>query len=465
MGLFGQQVERFLDRRPQIEVHEFERQLAGLDLRKIENVVDDGQQRLTRSPDSFRMLTLLGGKRRVEQQPRHADDPVHRCPDFVAHGGEKFGFRPCGGLRGIFSGDEIPFHPLAFGDVTAGADYGSVVRITAADQRERQVDVKRVSRSFLPHHLALPMAIALQGGHSHLFDERRPFGVIQRVPMSAEQVLNAKIVHGGMGGVHVGESALLIQQGHPVQPVVDSLLQGHPGPLKPLPLCNVFRDPEEELRCPVRIEDRDLFRVQNSDPLPAGMDGFFGDFDQGPLLQGQSVLGDERLGLLAGEEIMIRLSEQLVAGDAGQNFSCLVEMDEPEGGGFFDEHHVRKVFEDREHESLRFLQLGGPFSYPPLKFLVCLSKEGTGLLGFPQAHLKPGKGFVHVHHETGQDAEVTHRLRHMGRGEEGIVQRGRARHDDSLRHHFDDDAQDQPVIVTAARPGSCSEMSDQGQRE
>ena len=59
--------------------------LAGLDLREVEDVVDDRQQRVARRPDRVGVVALLVIERRVEQQAAHADDRVHRRPDLVAH--------------------------------------------------------------------------------------------------------------------------------------------------------------------------------------------------------------------------------------------------------------------------------------------------------------------------------------------------------------------------------------------
>src|SRR5262249_22869753 len=45
-GLFGEQVERALHRLAKVEVHAVELELAGFNLREIENVIDDCEQRI-----------------------------------------------------------------------------------------------------------------------------------------------------------------------------------------------------------------------------------------------------------------------------------------------------------------------------------------------------------------------------------------------------------------------------------
>jgi len=70
--------------------------LIGLDLGKIEDVVDDGQKSFPAGPDGFGEHALIRGKPGVEEQAGHADDPVHGRSDFMAHGGEKSAFGPVG---------------------------------------------------------------------------------------------------------------------------------------------------------------------------------------------------------------------------------------------------------------------------------------------------------------------------------------------------------------------------------
>ena len=42
------------------------------------------------------IVPLLGGEPCIQRQPDHSEHSVHRRPDFVAHVGEKLGFRlPC----------------------------------------------------------------------------------------------------------------------------------------------------------------------------------------------------------------------------------------------------------------------------------------------------------------------------------------------------------------------------------
>ena len=59
LRLLGQQFDRAFDGRLQIEVEFLEVQLAGLDLGEVEDVVDDGQQRVAAAADRLDVLALL----------------------------------------------------------------------------------------------------------------------------------------------------------------------------------------------------------------------------------------------------------------------------------------------------------------------------------------------------------------------------------------------------------------------
>ena len=67
----------------------FDRQRAGLDLRKIEDVVDDAEQRHAGGVDLGEIIALLEVGRIQEREVGQPDDRVHRRPDLVAHIGEE----------------------------------------------------------------------------------------------------------------------------------------------------------------------------------------------------------------------------------------------------------------------------------------------------------------------------------------------------------------------------------------
>ena len=93
----GQERQRLVDHLPEVDLAEFEPELARLDLGEIENVVDDGQQAFGARLDDLPHPLLLRVERRSQEQPGHADDAVHRGADLVAHAREEFGL----GARGL----------------------------------------------------------------------------------------------------------------------------------------------------------------------------------------------------------------------------------------------------------------------------------------------------------------------------------------------------------------------------
>ncbi len=99
---FGQQ-------RIEIELLEIEPDAAGLDLRHVENVVDDVEQILPAAADVAAIFAILVGAERAEHARLHdlgkADDGVERRAQLVAHIGEEFRLGLVGLLgAGLFGG-------------------------------------------------------------------------------------------------------------------------------------------------------------------------------------------------------------------------------------------------------------------------------------------------------------------------------------------------------------------------
>ena len=98
------EVERRLDAVADVERRHLEVDLSGLDLRKVEDVVDDAQQGVARRPDRLHEVGLLGVEFGVEQQRRHPDHAVHGRPDLVAHVGQELALGPRPGLGRLAGG-------------------------------------------------------------------------------------------------------------------------------------------------------------------------------------------------------------------------------------------------------------------------------------------------------------------------------------------------------------------------
>ncbi|OEZ57060.1 hypothetical protein JANLI_26310 [Janthinobacterium lividum] len=90
IGLALHDAGRVADQRQQVEVHGFQGQLARVDLREIEDVVEDGQQRHAIVQADAQIFLRTATYRLVAQgEFQHADDPGQRRADVVAHGGQK----------------------------------------------------------------------------------------------------------------------------------------------------------------------------------------------------------------------------------------------------------------------------------------------------------------------------------------------------------------------------------------
>jgi hypothetical protein len=98
-------VQGRLDAPAHVERAALEVEPAGLDLREVEDVVDDGEERVPAGADDLGQVPLLGGQLGVEQELGHADDRVHRRADLVAHGGEE-GALGLGGRLGLAAGTQ-----------------------------------------------------------------------------------------------------------------------------------------------------------------------------------------------------------------------------------------------------------------------------------------------------------------------------------------------------------------------
>ena len=100
--LQGEEVEGVFQAFPQIEGALLQIELARLDLGKVEDVVDDRQERLAAGGDGVDAIALRFGQLGLGQDAGHADDAVHGRANFVAHDGQELAlglFRRLGQAR------------------------------------------------------------------------------------------------------------------------------------------------------------------------------------------------------------------------------------------------------------------------------------------------------------------------------------------------------------------------------
>jgi len=94
-----EQFRHVLDHRVEIERDHFQLQLVRLDLREIQDVVNQRDQELAGAAYDLGKLLLLRAQRRVHQQIGKTHHCVHGRADLMAHGRQKFAL----GVVGRFS--------------------------------------------------------------------------------------------------------------------------------------------------------------------------------------------------------------------------------------------------------------------------------------------------------------------------------------------------------------------------
>ena len=116
-----EQFNRLLDDFGQIKVDRFEMELARFDLRKVENVVDHGQEHVAAGAGGFDEIALLRSEAGLQQKSGHADHAVQGRADFMAHVGQEFALRPAGLLGGPFGFAQFILGAFSPGDVARDA--------------------------------------------------------------------------------------------------------------------------------------------------------------------------------------------------------------------------------------------------------------------------------------------------------------------------------------------------------
>ncbi|MNZ61527.1 hypothetical protein D3C78_796260 [compost metagenome] len=94
VGGRGEDGQGVLDQLAQVERDVLEDQFAGLDLREVEDLVDDAEQAVGGLLDGSQVIALAPGQFALLQQVGEADDAVERGADLVAHVGEELGLDP-----------------------------------------------------------------------------------------------------------------------------------------------------------------------------------------------------------------------------------------------------------------------------------------------------------------------------------------------------------------------------------
>ncbi len=109
-GLEGHGLHGLFHEPAQIEVVFVQLQLAGFDLGEVEDVVDQGQERLAAVAAGFRKAPLPLVELGVAEQFRHADDTIEGRTQLVAHRGQKLALGRTGLLGLLLGQAEAAIH-------------------------------------------------------------------------------------------------------------------------------------------------------------------------------------------------------------------------------------------------------------------------------------------------------------------------------------------------------------------
>ena len=133
MGAKGQRPQRVPKVVAKIKPLCFELDFSRFDFRKIENIVDQREQRFCGALDQFKRLLVFVFGCAGEQKVRHANDSVHRRANLMAHVGQKFAFGPRRRLGDLFcitqrllrfsAISHIPEHSLNADSPVTATDY------------------------------------------------------------------------------------------------------------------------------------------------------------------------------------------------------------------------------------------------------------------------------------------------------------------------------------------------------
>ncbi len=113
----GQWLQRIADGVGERKGYHFDLESARFDLREVEDIVENRQQRLGRRFDGVEAVGLIRRELGVECQRRHPDNAIHRRANLVAHVRQELALRPGGVLRGFLGLRQFLLRHRPFGAV------------------------------------------------------------------------------------------------------------------------------------------------------------------------------------------------------------------------------------------------------------------------------------------------------------------------------------------------------------
>ena len=154
------QLDRFLDHGGQREGPRLQIELAGFDLGKVEDFLDQRQQRFARGLCRLGISELLRRQRCVEQQIGHAEHAVERRANLVTDHREEARLGAIGGFRLVARLRERMLGLDAIGDVAADALYFAAVFAAYRRLRAMRSSARLTTGNFLVMHTR---AVGLHG--------------------------------------------------------------------------------------------------------------------------------------------------------------------------------------------------------------------------------------------------------------------------------------------------------------
>ena len=188
-------------------------QLARLDLREVQDVVDDAEQGLGRQMHLLHVVALTLVQISLECQLRHADDGVHGRTDFVAHVGQEVALGLARGVRRLLGQAEILGKAFEVGHVAEG-NHGAH-QLVALPDGDAGVLGREAGTVLTPQHLVVhAVDLPRRVGQEHWAFLQRIIRAIgpgvmnQAMHPAPDEILRRPAQHPGASGVQERDPAL-----------------------------------------------------------------------------------------------------------------------------------------------------------------------------------------------------------------------------------------------------------------
>ena len=232
LGLVANQGDDVADHTLDFEVGEFQFQLAGLDLRQIENVVDEIEQVVGGSGDLGQPVGVAHVGDLAAEQVGEADDGVHRGADFVTHVGQKLALAAAGRLGRLHRDDhfgaalgyqllkvvpvvrQLLADAFLLGDVVLDGNVMGDAAVGLAQRRDAHGLGALLAGAHAVHELTAPDAAGAELGPQGRVGFRRRLARLEHAGIAADDLLAGvtALLHEGI--VNVFDAAAQIGDDH-----------------------------------------------------------------------------------------------------------------------------------------------------------------------------------------------------------------------------------------------------------